>query len=109
MVNDIVELVHELESIRCEVSFAGQELDLDQFDFQRFEQLLDCIPRFENQLTLDIAKRIESVVDSVLPIFEQHYQRVADEVGGIRKTRRALRGYIGTSFHTRARHIYRNI
>lgn len=109
MVKDIHDLVHQLESMRCNVSFAGEDLDLDNFDFQRFEDLLDVIPLMESQLTIELASRIESVVNSVLPIFEKHYQRVASEVGGIRKTRKALKGYVGMSFHTRARHVYRNI
>lgn len=109
MISDINELVHQLEAFRCHVSFAGEDLDLDTFNFELFEALLDCIPQFESDLTVELAQRIESVVDSVLPIFEAHYQNVTSEYGGLRRTRRALRGYVGPSFHHRAQRVYRNI
>jgi CRP-like cAMP-binding protein len=109
MVKDIHDLIHQLELIRTEVSFAGADLELDGFDFGRFEALLDCVPKLESQLTEALARRIDDVINTVLPIFEAHYLQVASEVGGIRKTRKALKGYMGVSYHTRARHVFRNI
>ena len=109
MVKDINDLIHQLEAFRSEVTFSGADLELDNFDFNRFETLLDMVPQMENQLTVALAQRIDDVINSVLPVFEAHYLQVASEVGGIRKTRKALKGYVGASFHTRARHVYRNI
>lgn len=109
MNNDVQELVNQLESYRCHISFVGEDLDLDTFDFEGFEALLDRVPQFENVLTMELARRIESVVDTVMPIFEAHFDNVAAEFGGLRKTRRALRGYVGPSFHHRAQRVYRNI
>jgi hypothetical protein len=109
MVRTAEEIVRELEIIRSTVCFAGEELDLDSFDFSHFETLLDYVPQVQSTMTQELAERIIVVIDAVTPVFNKHTGQVLHELGGIKRSRKALNGYQGPAFHKRSQRLYRNI